>query len=453
MVGEAMQRMQRNEHLSASALAALQEQRLRELVRHAAAQSPFYAEHYRGINLERVTLSELPPVNKETIQANFDRVVTDRRIKLADVKEHCSSDQAGPWYLGAYCAMVTSGTTGKRGHYVWDGPALAEAIAVGFRQSNRAKPTGPPQPMRIAAIVQTDAHDASNVLLRMIPESVGTKRLIDIRQDFEAVCQQLQEFQPILLAAYPYMLRLLSEAQLDERHPLKIQPRRITSSADVLSQSDRVLIHKAFGVEPHNFYCSTEFPYLAWECDAHAGLHVNADTLVLESVDRANRPAPPGRLGDKVLVTNLANRVMPLIRYEMTDQVEYLAEPCPCGCPLPRLRTVAGREEHVLTLPGREGTPVRLIEEYVDGFIGPKEEVAMYQLIQEAPTRLTVNVVGRKPYSSAQVLAAVRSGLEQCFKRYGVDGTRLQIDLREVKRLEGIQPGSLKVCRFWNRCR
>jgi len=454
-VSEAMQRVIANEHLSLAALEKLQTERLRELVQFAAENSQFYARHFEGLDLQNVELTDLPPVDKPIIQANFDDVVTDSRITLAEVKRFCAetSPQETPWFLGEYCALVTSGTTGNRGNYLWDRGALAEAIAVGFRQSNHGqKPAdGKPVPQRIAAIVQIDVYDATNILLSMIPPAVGSKRIVDIRQDFDEICAELQKFQPTVLASYPYMLWLLAEAQADPDHPLDIHPERITSSADVLNQSDRNAIQRAFGVDPHNYYCSTEFPYLCWECGAHEGLHVNADSLILESVDTQNRPVPPGQLGDKVLVTSLSNRVLPLIRYEMSDQIESMTAPCPCGCRLPRVRTVAGREEHILSLPGADGNIVRLIEEYVDDIIGPKPEVATYQVIQESPDRFTINAIGREGYTWEQVRDAITDGLAECFSKYGVAGDLVDINLRNTDRLEPITPGSSKVCRFWNR--
>jgi phenylacetate-coenzyme A ligase PaaK-like adenylate-forming protein len=455
-VAEAMQRIMANERLSPATLQELQTERLRELVQFAAANSDFYARHYASLDLQNFELTEIPPINKQVIQANFDEVVTDPRIKLTDVKRFCdeTGPQDTPWFLGEYCALVTSGTTGNRGNYLWDKGALAEAIAVGFRQSNRGPTTDEKTvPQRIAAIVQIDVYDATNILLNMIPADVGSKRIIDIRQDFTEICAELQEFQPTLLASYPYMLWLLAEAQTDPNNPLNIRPQRITSSADVLNQSDRTTIHAAFGVDPHNYYCSTEFPYLCWECEAHTGLHVNADSLILESVDSKNRPVSPGQLGDKVLVTSLSNRVLPLIRYEMSDQVENMTEPCSCGSVLPRIRTVAGREEHILTLSGNDGTPVRLIEEYVDAIVGPKAEIATYQVIQESPDRFTINAVGRDGHSREQVRDAITDGLAECFTKYGVASELVELNIREVESLEPITPGSNKICRFWNRSR
>jgi phenylacetate-CoA ligase len=450
LVADAMRRAREGESLPPEALARLQERKLRDLLRAAAAGSPFYARLYRGIDLERAALTDLPTVTKELVQRHFDDAVTDRRLRLDEVQRFCRAPrpQEGPFYLGEFAVLQSSGTTGLRGCYVWDRAALADAVAVGYRQSNLGVAAGG---QRIAAILQPDPTDATNVLMNLVPASAGEKRILDIRRELPQLVEELNAFQPTLLAAYPYLLWLLAEAAREGR--LHVRPQRITSSADVLTAGDRAAIRSAFGVEPYDYYCSTEVPYLAWECDAHDGLHVNADYVLLEPVDTDSRPVPPGTLGDKALVTNLSNRVLPLIRYEMSDQVEYATGPCPCGCLLPRIRTVAGRVEHVLSLPGAAGPRVRIIEEYVDDFVGRVEGVARYQVIQEAADRLTANVIARDSRPWEETRRAVQDSLEGCFLKYGVDPTRVQVVLLRVAQLEPVEPGSRKVCRFWNRCR
>lgn len=162
---------------------------------------------------------------------------------------------------------------------------------------------------------------------------------------------------------------------------------------------------------------------------------------------------PPGVLGEKVLVTNLSNRAMPLVRYEMSDQVEFSTGPCPCGCRLPRVRTVAGRVEHILVLPGSAAGRVRLLEEHVDDFVGRLEAVAKYQMIQETPTRLTVNVVARDPRAWPETKGQTLEAIDRAFAKYRVDPGQIELELRPVEALEPVQAGSKKVCRFWNRCR
>jgi phenylacetate-coenzyme A ligase PaaK-like adenylate-forming protein len=156
---------------------------------------------------------------------------------------------------------------------------------------------------------------------------------------------------------------------------------------------------------------------------------------------------PVGTLGAKVLLTNLANRILPLIRYEMADQVAYRSDPCGCGSLLPRISNVAGRVEHMLALPGPTGGVVQLIPEHLDEYLGPCPGIATYQVIQDGPARLTLNYVARSGAEMGDLAAA----LQRCFDRYGVDAHQVQVDPRAVPALEPVRPGATKVCHFWNR--
>src|SRR3954452_2912698 len=68
-------------------LAAHQEAGWRQIAR-AAMRTPFYAERYRGLDLERVPLTALPPVDKAELMASFDRAVTDPVLRLDELEAH-----------------------------------------------------------------------------------------------------------------------------------------------------------------------------------------------------------------------------------------------------------------------------------------------------------------------------------------------------------------------------
>ena len=96
-----------------------------------------------------------------------------------------------------------------------------------------------------------------------------------------------------------------------------------------------------------NYYGSSEAVGLTYECAAQR-LHVNTDWYILEPVDEHDRPVPRGQLSDGVLVTNLANRIQPIIRYQMGDRVAIDPDPCGCGSPFPPIRVV-GRTDDILS--------------------------------------------------------------------------------------------------------
>ena len=78
-------------------------------------------------------------------------------------------------------------------------------------------------------------------------------------------------------------------------------------------------------------------------CSAGRGMHLSDDLFVIEPVDGQGDPVPPGERAAKVYVTNLYNRVQPLIRYELTDEITVLDGPCPCGVTLLRIDDIQGR--------------------------------------------------------------------------------------------------------------
>ena len=109
----------------------------------------------------------------------------------------------------------------------------------------------------------------------------------------------------------------------------------------MLEDDDRRLLEQVFGCPVFNRYGCREVSVVASECAAHAGLHVMAEGLYVE-IETPHGPAAPGRDG-RVLVTDLLNHAMPLIRYRIGDMAAWAAGDCPCGRGLPRLERVAGR--------------------------------------------------------------------------------------------------------------
>ena len=112
-------------------LLELQGERLRALVAHAVAASPYYRE-VLGPDAAAgdVPLRELPTLSKTTMMDNFDRIVTDRRLRRADLEAHLSAPAADRPYLGRYKVFTTAGTTGVRGLFVEDVDEFAVSIGT-----------------------------------------------------------------------------------------------------------------------------------------------------------------------------------------------------------------------------------------------------------------------------------------------------------------------------------
>jgi phenylacetate-coenzyme A ligase PaaK-like adenylate-forming protein len=140
---------------------------------------------------------------------------------------------------------------------------------------------------------------------------------------------------------------------------LHIHPVVIYVAGETLTDPVRKRIERAFGCSVSNYYGSSEAIGLTFECRCHR-LHVNSDWYVLEPVDEHDQPVPAGQLSHAVLVTNLANRVQPLIRYKMGDRVTISPDPCPCGSPFPVIEVI-GRTDEILAFPTPQGGTIQIL--------------------------------------------------------------------------------------------
>jgi phenylacetate-coenzyme A ligase PaaK-like adenylate-forming protein len=159
---------------------------------------------------------------------------------------------------------------------------------------------------------------------------------------------KLNDLQPTALAGYPSMLHLLAERA--RAGALRIQPRRILSSAEPLLPEARRAIEEVWGGTVVNGYAASEL-MIAGSCEA-AGCHIVDDLIFFEPVDGRGKAVPADVTSDKVFVTNLYNLALPLIRYELTDEVTVLSKQCACGSSLRRLDDVHGRMDDIFRYDG-----------------------------------------------------------------------------------------------------
>src|SRR5262249_37246383 len=120
----------------------------------------------------------------------------------------------------------------------------------------------------------------------------------------------------------------------------------IISSAQTLPPETRALIQSPFGCKVFDKHRAPEFSGIPHECEAHPGYHVNAESYIVE-IMRDGRPAKTGEVGE-VLITDLNNRCVPLIRYQLGDLAVPTDSVCPCGRGLPRIERVIGRLQSVI---------------------------------------------------------------------------------------------------------
>jgi phenylacetate-coenzyme A ligase PaaK-like adenylate-forming protein len=170
-------------------------------------------------------------------------------------------------------------------------------------------------------------------------------------------------------------------------------------------------------------------PVIAYDC-GRGGLHVNADWVIFEPVDENFQPVLPGQASHKVLITNLANRVQPFIRYEMGDSVTVNTEPCSCGSPLPSI-TVEGRNDDILRFTNPDGQSVAIMPMALWSVIKDVPGVYRFQAIQTAPEQLTVRLQTKLAGEEMQVWGLLKQRVQDYFDTHGLGNVTI-VHTREL---------------------
>jgi phenylacetate-CoA ligase len=146
---------------------------------------------------------------------------------------------------------------------------------------------------------------------------------------------------------------------------------------------------------------------------------------------------PDGTPGARLLVTNLANRVQPLIRLELSDAVTLTSRPCGCGRTLRRMERIDGRAEDVIWLPGADGRRVAVVPMQFS-VVARDRDVVEFQVVQEG-SRLSVSVVARGAAPGME--ERLRAGLDKRLRSLGAQG--VEIDVRRQGALARSAGGKL----------
>jgi phenylacetate-coenzyme A ligase PaaK-like adenylate-forming protein len=405
-----------------AAVLALQHRRLEALVRHAVRHSPFYRRRYAGISQDRCQLADLPPVGKAELMAHFEDVFTERHFQSRDLQEFMADpNNVGTYYKSRYALSHTSGSQGQPVIVVQDRHCLEVFFLL---QMTRGNATGRPglceavrrlvRPARLAVVVLNRGFYASSSAFSYLPDTVRAfVTACPLSMLDPLLVEKLNAFRPTVLAGYANVLaRLAAEAE-GGRLRLAGSLRQVVNHSETLTAAARDRLRSAFAVPVLNNYATAECSFLSNGCPTDPGSHINADWCIVEVVDEHNRPVPPGVVGHKVLVTNLANRVQPFIRYEVTDPVALAVEPCRCGSRLPRLAAVNGRryEDFWVHDGGRYRalSPFLFKKAFLDCY-----EVREWQAVQGGRNAFTVRVevLPGETFNAPRAANSIRRHLE-----------------------------------------
>ena len=416
----------RASRLPLAALRAVQRQRLEALVAHARQHSSFHGARLGTVPVGELELARLPTMDKSMLMERFDEIVTDPKLKLAEIEAFMAEPSNQGQRFRGYVLIRTSGTSGRSVVVVYGGAAFNHVRAVNLARGSMVDASGArilqraldPQALKIACVLMDGGFAPSHA--NFLHQPAASRWFIEVdrislRLPIESIVERLNAGQPQILFAYPSVLeQLVEEARAGRLDILHQERARVVSLSEPLSPRVRSLAASCFGAPVFDLYGAGECLPIARSCEHGHGLHINLDMVALEVVDDDNRPVPEGHFGSRVLITNLFNPLLPLIRYELQDIAAITTEPCPCGSELPRLLAVRGRSDELIWLPhhsgGRRALHPYLLLETLLAFDG----VLDWQLTQLAPLELRLDFVLAVEAQAEveRVLAAVQAELD-----------------------------------------
>ncbi len=403
-------------------------ERLRALLRYAQARSPFHAARMKGFDPASATVADLrrlPPMVKQETQDEWDAIVTEPGLDRARA-ERILAEQRWFSYTASGCQVFSSGgSSGVRGVYVWSWPVFVTLACLAWRmqvrdERRRRDRAGADAEMRLAVLEAGGPPHASTPLFDVATDPQMQTVVIPAGAPFEQVLSAVAAARPTHLVGYASVIGRLARAAM--AGDLEIDPVRVSTNSEPLTQEDREAILTAWGATIHNLWGSTEIGVQAVGCGQGEGLHVCEDEVVLERVDESGNPVSADQPAARTLATGLANLTFPFIRYDLGDEVTLLPGRCPCGSSLLRVADIAGRRDDDFTYPAAT-VPASAFRHV----LGTDPRIAEYQVRQTA-AGAEVLVVGNP--DAAGLAVSLAAGL----RPYGLPDA--EITVRQVPRIE-----------------
>ena len=396
--------LRRTQWLPRAALEDLQVQRLRRIAAHAAHHVGYWRERLQecGVTADEIrTLDDLrriPVLTKDVLREEIYFDLLSTAAEKRKIAKLTTSGNGGEplalfvdrlqrdmrWANAMRHREWTGWSHGDAWLRLWHGPGGARAFAERLDAALGGR-----------ELVAADALDPAFV--RGLEDRTRRDR-------------------PALLEADAEVLRVIVAL----RDPASSAPwvGAVVSTGQTLEPDLRALVEGSLGRRVFDRYGAREFGPVAQECEA-GGLHVNAESFIVE-IDRDGRPAADGEAGE-LLITDLTNRCVPLLRYRVGDMAVASRRTCECGRGLPLLERVQGRRESVARGAGDRRVPASV---FADLFAEYEFAVRRWRVTQPEPDRVVVRIERRSRYTPAAE-AAIRRALE------AVLGEGIAVDLGE----------------------
>ncbi|WP_343731639.1 glycosyltransferase [Duganella sp.] len=389
-------KMEASQWWSADQIEALQVERLRALLLHASEHVPHYRQQYARIGFDATRVHDvrdlrcLPLLRKADINGHRDDFLSDAAGRMQRFSTGGSSGEPLIFYLGKQ--RISHDVAAKWRATRWWGVDIGDREAVMWGS-----------PIELHAQDLWRARRDRLMRSDLLPAFDLSPARLD---DYLA---RLQKQRPAMLFGYPSVMCLLAQHAQSRGVALdKLGVRVVFVTAERLYEDQRILLSGAFNAPVANGYGGRDAGFIAHECP-EGGMHITAEDVIVEILDAQGQPVAPGENG-AIVITHLASKDFPFIRYATGDVGALDTRACPCGRGLPLLKRVEGRVTDFVV--ARDGTVMHgLALIYI---LRDLAQVRAFKIIQESLdcTRvLLVSVDGLPPALRLSIITQFRARL------------------------------------------
>jgi len=344
---------------------------LRAMVGFAVANTDYYRDRYAraGIAVAGAwSIADLPLLRKEEVVRHLEGMLARRADR----------GQAKIGYTG--------GSTGKPLAF-WYDETKHELMRAGMMRSYMGSGWRPGQKILNFWGARQDTV-AGGVFGAGYGDIIAAEKTIAAYEytaaQLDAWADTVRRYRPVLLHGYASILAELARHVLARGIAMPRSLLGVYPTAEVLDDSQRELMERAFACKVFNQYGSREIPNIACEC-RRGNMHVFTDMVYLESLPDGDE--------NRLIVTSLTNRLMPFIRYDIGDAGRLRDGECGCGWPFPLMEMGMCRRNDLIRTPGGK----TFHPSYFNRLLYGLTQIEQYQFVQEAPDRIALNVVAPMP--------------------------------------------------------
>lgn len=412
-----LRKLRGSQNISKKELNAIQLEKLNRLLEHAVKNVPFYRDILPRKIDDLSQLANLPFLEKDALRASSS-------LLISVVPQ------------GKVRSKTTGGSTGAAVTICKDNHGMAQELAATWRGYEWAGIDIGDLQARFWGVPFDEKSKRRAKLIDFVTNRIRLSAFSFSDADIKRYIEILNLKKPVYFYGYVSMIRQFAEYMDKNDISLEFQLKAVITTSEVLSKIDRLLFSKVFGCKIFNEYGCGEIGTIAHECE-FGGMHITAENMVVEIVDSIGNPVPANCHGE-IVVTDLTNFTMPLIRYKMRDFGSVSDKACPCGRGLPLLSEVSGREYDILINKKGEKFHGEFFLYMIEDAKKENLPVQGYQVEQHAFDELTISIV-----ADELVYKAVTSYLEN--RILGSFDSDVKISFRKVDAISREASGKLRV--------